>query len=151
MNVKLYFGANINFTLEQVKAIYDSIPVKEEGGIKDFKTSSSCAEMDAIEYFSEDWDNVIAEGDNTNAKLVDKIVYTDKNNDMRYAIPTPTKENAEVIMSLFGYLTYFATEVMINADTHCALVEKTSKEFPHLKESWFLGMLAKFENNTNRL
>ena len=151
MNVKLYFGANINFTLEQVKAIYDSIPVKEESGIKDFKKSSSCAEMDAIDYFSEDWDDVIAEGDNTNAKLVDKIVYTDRNNNMRYAIPTPTKENAEVIMSLFGYLTYFATETMINANTHCALVERTSKEFPHLKESWFLGMLAKFENNTNHL
>ena len=151
MNVKLYFGAMVNFTLEQVKAIYDSIPVEEEGGIKDFKKSRSCAEMDAIDYFKEDWDNVIAEGDNTNAKLADKIVYTDINNDIRYAIPTPTRENAEVIMSLFGYLTYFATETMINADTHCALVEKTSKEFPHLKESWFLGMLAKFENNTNHL
>ena len=151
MNVKLYFGAIIDFTLEQVKAIYDSIPVEEMGGIKDFKKSSSCAEMDAIDYFSEDWDDVIAEGDNTNAKLADKIVYTDINNDMRYAIPTPTRENAEVIMSLFVYLTYFATETMINADTHCALVEKTSKEFPHLKESWFLGMLSKFENNTNHL
>lgn len=151
MNVKLYFGAMVNFTLEQVKAIYDSIPVKEEGGIKDFKTSSSCAEIDAIEYFKEDWYNAITEDDTRNAKLADKIVYTDINNDIRYAIPTPTKENAEVIMSLFGYLTYFATETMINADTHCALVEKTSKEFPHLKESWFLGMLAKFENNTNHL
>ena len=39
MNVKLYFGAMVNFTLEQVKAIYDSIPVQEENGIKDFKTS----------------------------------------------------------------------------------------------------------------
>lgn len=145
MNVKIYFGAMVNFTLEQVKAIYDSIPVEEEGGIKDFKTSSSCAEIDAIENFKEDWYNT------RNAKLADKIVYTDINNDIRYAIPTPTKENAEVIMSLFVYLTYFATETMINADTHCALVEKTSKEFPHLKESWFLGMLAKFENNTNHL
>lgn len=145
MNVKTYFGAMVNFTLEQVKAIYDSIPVEEEGGIKDFKTSSSCAEIDAIEYFKEGWYNT------RNAKLADKIVYTDINNDIRYAIPTPTKENAEVIMSLFVYLTYFATETMINADTHCALVEKTSKEFPHLKESWFLGMLAKFENNTNNL
>ena len=151
MNVKLYFGAMVNFTLEQVKAIYDSIPVEEVGGIKDFKTSSSCAEMDAIDYFSEDWDNVITEVDETNVKLADKIVYTDRHNNMRYAIPTPTEKNAKVLMSLFGYLTYFATETMINADTHCALVEKTSKEFPHLKESWFLGMLAKFENNTNHL
>ena len=136
-------GEKLTFELSDVRSIYDKIPERSVFGVKRFNRTSSCSEIDARYYFHKYWGtnfyiNVALQG---NKKLAMGMVYINSDNARRYAIPKPNETNCEVIMTLFVYITFFATSEMVNGKNQFAIIKATSSLFPILKDNWSAQIL----------
>lgn len=131
-------GEKLTFELSDVRSIYDKIPTKPVFGVKRFSKSYACVEIDARYYFNIYWTKGTATKVATPAskQLANKMVYINSDNARRYALPKPTEKNCEMIMTLFIYLTFFATVDMIKGEIHHTIVKNTSQLFPILKDNW---------------
>lgn len=136
-------GEKLTFELSDVRSIYDKIPEKAVFGIKRFSNVYACSEIDARCYFNVYWDkgNTTKVVTPANEQLAYKMVYINSNGVRKYAIPKPNEKNCEIIMTLFIYLTFFATVDMVKSEIRHAIVKATSQLFPVLKDNWSTQML----------
>ena len=147
MEVRLKLGIKMQFSFSDVEGIYDAIPVKEKQGFKCFNRSTSCAEKDAIRYFLEHWYDEVMR-DECPAIYLDvarNMDMTTKSGTKIYSIPKPTEKNYLIMMTLFGYLTFFATANMVESKTHLAILKATHKIAPVLDETWTLHVEKKIK------
>ena len=141
-------GEKLTFELSDVRNIYDKIPTKPVFGVKRFSNVYACTEIDARCYFNVYWTkgNTSKVVTPANEQMSYKMVYINSNGVRKYAIPKPNEKNCEIVMTLFIYLTFFATVDMIKGEIHHTIVKNTSQLFPILKDNWTDETLELIEN-----
>ena len=145
-------GEKLTFELSDVRSIYDNIPEKPLFGVKRFSKIYACSEIDARWYFNVYWTkgNTTKVVTPTSAQLANKMVYINSNGIRQYAIPKPNENNCKIVMTLFIYLTFFATSEMVNGKNQFAIIKATSSLFPILKDNWSVQMLDIFNETIKR-